>query len=196
MELAHTIEEMKTICTCGRKATCNARKVGGQFVFEGGTGGHRHWKTTSSMSACAPSATSGSAGPFMPASTGRTPDSAAPRRRLCLRRFLLFGPAIFLLPGYFVMIGTKSLCCLLLCVPGLFRRRTHVQPHLPPPISQILRGCRMGGLLAACSAGSSSAVVSPADGSISLTLSWWGDDSRHAAYHEALAAFSRANTPI
>ena len=35
MELAHTIEEMKTICTCGRKATCNARKVGGQFVFEG-----------------------------------------------------------------------------------------------------------------------------------------------------------------
>ena len=54
----------------------------------------------------------------------------------------------------------------------------------------------MGGLLAACSGGSSSAVVSPADGSISLTLSWWGDDSRHAAYHEALAAFSRANTPI
>ena len=35
MELAHTIEEMKTICTCGRKAICNARKVAGQFVFEG-----------------------------------------------------------------------------------------------------------------------------------------------------------------
>ena len=35
LELAHTIEEMKTICTCGRKATCNVRKVGGQFVFEG-----------------------------------------------------------------------------------------------------------------------------------------------------------------
>ena len=35
MELAHTIEEMKTICTCGRKAICNARKVGGKFVFEG-----------------------------------------------------------------------------------------------------------------------------------------------------------------
>ena len=50
----------------------------------------------------------------------------------------------------------------------------------------------MGSLLAACSEGSSSAVVSPADGSISLTLSWWGDDSRHAAYQEALAAFSRA----
>ena len=35
LELAHTIEEMKTICTCGRKATCNARKVGGRFIFEG-----------------------------------------------------------------------------------------------------------------------------------------------------------------
>lgn len=35
LELAHAIEEMKTICTCGRKATCNARKVGGEFVFEG-----------------------------------------------------------------------------------------------------------------------------------------------------------------
>ena len=28
-------EEMKTICTCGRKAICNCRKVNGQFVFEG-----------------------------------------------------------------------------------------------------------------------------------------------------------------
>lgn len=35
LELAHTIEEMKTICACGRKATCNARRVNGQFVFEG-----------------------------------------------------------------------------------------------------------------------------------------------------------------
>ena len=35
LELAHTIEEMKTICSCGRKAICNARKVGGKFVFEG-----------------------------------------------------------------------------------------------------------------------------------------------------------------
>ena len=35
LELAHTIEEMKTICTCGRKATCNCRKVNGRFVFEG-----------------------------------------------------------------------------------------------------------------------------------------------------------------
>ena len=35
LELAHAIEEMKTICTCGRKATCNGRKVNGEFVFEG-----------------------------------------------------------------------------------------------------------------------------------------------------------------
>lgn len=35
LELAHTIEEMKTICACGRKAICNARRVNGQFVFEG-----------------------------------------------------------------------------------------------------------------------------------------------------------------
>ena len=35
LELAHTIEEMNPICTCGRKAPCNCRKVNGQFVFEG-----------------------------------------------------------------------------------------------------------------------------------------------------------------
>ena len=35
LELAHTNEEKKTICTCGRKATCNCRKVNGEFVFEG-----------------------------------------------------------------------------------------------------------------------------------------------------------------
>ena len=35
LELAHTIEEMKTICTCGRKAICNTRRVNGEYVFEG-----------------------------------------------------------------------------------------------------------------------------------------------------------------
>ena len=35
LELAHTIEELKTICSCGRKATCNGRMVNGSFVFEG-----------------------------------------------------------------------------------------------------------------------------------------------------------------
>lgn len=33
--LAHAIEELKTICRCGRKAVLNGRKMGGQFVFEG-----------------------------------------------------------------------------------------------------------------------------------------------------------------
>jgi len=33
--LAHSLEELKTICTCGRKAMANARKVNGEFVFEG-----------------------------------------------------------------------------------------------------------------------------------------------------------------
>jgi thymidine kinase len=35
LELAHTVEEMKTICTCGRKAICNTRMVNGEYVFEG-----------------------------------------------------------------------------------------------------------------------------------------------------------------
>ena len=33
--LAHSIEEMKTVCNCGRKAILNGRKVNGKFVFEG-----------------------------------------------------------------------------------------------------------------------------------------------------------------
>ncbi len=33
--IAHTIEELKTICTCGKKATLNGRKVNGHYVFEG-----------------------------------------------------------------------------------------------------------------------------------------------------------------
>ena len=35
LEIAHTIEDLKTICACGRKAICNGRKVNGEFVFEG-----------------------------------------------------------------------------------------------------------------------------------------------------------------
>ncbi len=35
LEIAHTIEELKTICACWRKAICNGRKVNGEFVFEG-----------------------------------------------------------------------------------------------------------------------------------------------------------------
>lgn len=33
--LAHSIEELKTICKCGRKAIANGRKVNGRFVFQG-----------------------------------------------------------------------------------------------------------------------------------------------------------------
>lgn len=33
--IAHSIEELKTICSCGRKAIFNGRKVNGKFVFEG-----------------------------------------------------------------------------------------------------------------------------------------------------------------
>ena len=34
-ELAHTIEELKTICRCGKKALFNGRKINGIFIFEG-----------------------------------------------------------------------------------------------------------------------------------------------------------------
>ena len=33
--LAHSLEELKTICRCGRKAILNGRKINGKFVFEG-----------------------------------------------------------------------------------------------------------------------------------------------------------------
>jgi thymidine kinase len=35
LEIAHSLEELKTICRCGRKAIFNARLVGGRFVFDG-----------------------------------------------------------------------------------------------------------------------------------------------------------------
>lgn len=35
MELAHSIEELKTICRCGVKALFNGRKINGVFVREG-----------------------------------------------------------------------------------------------------------------------------------------------------------------
>jgi len=33
--LAHSIEELKTVCACGKKALLNGRKIDGKFVFEG-----------------------------------------------------------------------------------------------------------------------------------------------------------------
>jgi len=35
LEIAHSLEELKTICRCGRKAVFNARKVGDHYVFDG-----------------------------------------------------------------------------------------------------------------------------------------------------------------
>lgn len=35
LEIAHSLEELKTICRCGRKAVFNARRVDGRFVFSG-----------------------------------------------------------------------------------------------------------------------------------------------------------------
>lgn len=35
LEIAHSLDEMKTICRCGRKAMFNARKVNGEFISDG-----------------------------------------------------------------------------------------------------------------------------------------------------------------
>ncbi|MFT4235241.1 MAG: thymidine kinase [Microbacterium sp.] len=35
LEIAHTLEELKTICRCGRKALFNGRRIAGRFVFDG-----------------------------------------------------------------------------------------------------------------------------------------------------------------
>jgi thymidine kinase len=35
LEIAHSLEELKTICRCGRKAIFNARRIDGRFVFDG-----------------------------------------------------------------------------------------------------------------------------------------------------------------
>ncbi|WP_346916682.1 thymidine kinase [Clostridium sp.] len=33
--IGHSLEELKTICKCGKKAILNGRKINGKFVFEG-----------------------------------------------------------------------------------------------------------------------------------------------------------------
>jgi len=35
LEVAHSLEELKTICRCGRKAVFNARRIGEAYVFDG-----------------------------------------------------------------------------------------------------------------------------------------------------------------
>lgn len=48
LEIAHSIEELKTICRCGRKAIFNARVVDGRYVFSGAQvaidGAHSHYE--------------------------------------------------------------------------------------------------------------------------------------------------------
>lgn len=35
LEIAHSLEELKTICRCGRKAMFNARKIADRYIFDG-----------------------------------------------------------------------------------------------------------------------------------------------------------------
>jgi thymidine kinase len=35
LEIAHSLEELKTICRCGKKAMFNARKINDSFIFDG-----------------------------------------------------------------------------------------------------------------------------------------------------------------
>lgn len=35
LEIAHSLEELKTICRCGRKAVFNTRRVGDKIIFDG-----------------------------------------------------------------------------------------------------------------------------------------------------------------
>lgn len=35
LEIAHSLEELKTICRCGKKAMFNARKINDNFIFDG-----------------------------------------------------------------------------------------------------------------------------------------------------------------
>ena len=53
LELAHSIEEMKTICKCGRKAIYNARFVNGKFTISGDQVAIDGEKKVTYMSMCA-----------------------------------------------------------------------------------------------------------------------------------------------
>ena len=60
------------------------------------------------------------------------------------------------------------------------------------------------GLLAACGGSGSSSAVSapasvstaPAEGDVSLSISWWGGESRHEAYNAAIDAFMQSHPSI
>ncbi|AXL12902.1 thymidine kinase [Microbacterium foliorum] len=59
LAIAHSLEELKTICRCGRKAVFNGRVIGGRFVFDGdqvaideGAGGSAAPEVTTYESLC------------------------------------------------------------------------------------------------------------------------------------------------
>ena len=35
LEIAHSLEELKTICRCGKKAVFNTRRIGAEIIFDG-----------------------------------------------------------------------------------------------------------------------------------------------------------------
>ena len=96
LELAHTIEEMKTICTCGRKAICNCRK------------------TTFSTSACARSATSARGGLFTQAANN-TLCSVSRRTDFCAAVFVGFirHPTSYICCSYFSRKAAQLRCGLI-----------------------------------------------------------------------------------
>ena len=54
----------------------------------------------------------------------------------------------------------------------------------------MLAGCGGGAASSTAGAASEAASTGSSGGSGSLTISWWGGDSRHAAYQEAIKAFT------
>ena len=52
LEIAHSLEELKTICRCGRKAVFNARTVDGRFIFDGDQVAIDHVQDVSYQSLC------------------------------------------------------------------------------------------------------------------------------------------------
>ena len=52
LEIAHSLEELKTICRCGRKAVFNARTVDGRFTFDGDQVAIDHVRDVSYQSLC------------------------------------------------------------------------------------------------------------------------------------------------
>ena len=72
LELAHSIEEMKTICACGRKAMCNGARSTDSLCSRARRSQSTRW-TPSSMKASAPSAGTENTALFWPAKRKKGP---------------------------------------------------------------------------------------------------------------------------